>query len=252
MSENLRNAVVLTNTRLDTSVDLLGESLERLVQELDFGFRGWGAAMQLFFDGGTYDEDVIDERLTQKDLNRGTVERFVKEYAWFALQGSFRLPGLDRLCSMDVVLRPSFAAAQPACVLFCLDSWFLEQTWGKSSHSFDPDAAEALGKLAVRLGAHPLVDGFKTVLLPSIGEVRPFDVLALRQALLFPPPVAQTLEDVANLDDSGPGLVSGIKTNIVSLAELAGRWPDGNVFPTTSGFAVLNNLGDVALDGASS
>lgn len=59
MSENHPSAIIITKTRLETAIEIRGQSLEMLVNDYDFGFRGYGAAVQLFFDEGEYDEDII-------------------------------------------------------------------------------------------------------------------------------------------------------------------------------------------------
>src|SRR5690606_5930803 len=144
MSENFPTAVILTKMRLETAIEVMGQSLDMLVHDYEFGFRGWGGPMQMFFEEGGYDEDVIDEQLSQRDFNRETVARFVQRYHWFSLEGSIRLPHVDRLCSLDVVFYPTFDEANPACVLFHLDSWFRESVWGRAIDGHDAEAADTL------------------------------------------------------------------------------------------------------------
>ena len=240
MSENHPSAIILTKTRLETAIDILGQSLEMLVTGYDFGFRGFGAAVQLFFDEGEYDEDVIHEQLMQQDFNRATVERFAHEYGWFSLQGTIRIPGSHRLWGLDVVLYPTFDEAFPACVLFELDSWFLESLRGRNFDTFNPDAADRIVQLSIVLGANELVDGFMTVRLPSLAEVPILDAVLLRNLLLNPQPFPPSYEEA--LATPRPGLVTGIKTELAPLSEIQKQWPDGALLQTITGFSVLSTM----------
>ncbi|KIG16602.1 hypothetical protein DB30_04221 [Enhygromyxa salina] len=107
MSENHPTAIVLTKTRLDTALEVLGETLERLVEDYDFGFRGEGAAMQLSVEGGRCDEDRIDISPEPGDFNRAMVSQLARDWGWFSLEGYIRIPGEDRLWGLDAVLYPT-------------------------------------------------------------------------------------------------------------------------------------------------
>jgi hypothetical protein len=240
MSENHPSAIILTKTRLETAIDILGQSLEMLVNDYDFGFRGFGGAVQLFFDEGQYDEDSIPEQLLQRDFNRATMERFTHEYGWFSLQGTIRIPDVAQLCGLHVVLYPTFDEACPACVLFGLDSWFMESVWGPSFDTFNQDAADRLVQLSIVLGANELIDGFMTVRLPSLAEVPVLDAVLLRTLLLESKPIPASLEEA--LATPRPGLVTGIKTKLVPLSEIQKRWPDGVLLQTITGFSVLSTM----------
>ena len=231
MSENHPSAIVLTKTRLETAIDILGQSLEMLVNDYDFGFRGFGGALQLFFDGGEYDEDIIPEQLLQRDFNRETAERFAHEYGWFSLEGTIRIPGSHRLWGLDVVLYPTFDEVRPACVLFRLDSWFLESVYGRNFDTFNSDAADRLVQLSVALGANVLVDGFMTVRLPSLAEVPILDAELLRNLLLDPQPFNLRL-----------GFVTGIKSQLAPLSEIEKHWPGCDLLQTITGFSVLSRV----------
>jgi hypothetical protein len=244
VSENHPTAVTLTKVPLETAIEVMGQSLEMLVRDYEFGFRGWGGPMQMFFEDGGYDEDVIDEQLRQADFSRETVARFVQRYKWFSLEGSIRLPNVDRLCGLDIVLYPTFDEANPACVIFVLDSWFLESVWGRAFDRYDKEAADTLVKLSVALGAHDLVDGFITDSFSGFDEnLLTFDAAHLR-TLLFQPALGR--KKFAKIEEMlavpSVGLVTGIKTSVVSAAELQLLRRDGVTLRTINGFAVLSIL----------
>ena len=240
MSENHPSAIILTKTPLETAIDILGQSLEMLVTDYDFGFRGYGGAVQLFFDGGRYDEDIIHEKLLQQDFTRATMERFVHEYGWFSLQGSFLIPDVHELCEIDVVLYPTFDEAHPACVLFGLDSWFLESVYGRRFNTFNQEAADRLLQLSVALGANELADGFMTDRLPSLARVPILDAELLRKRLLEHPPFPPSLEEA--LATPSVGLVTGIKTQLVPLSEIQKHWPSCALLQTITGFSILSTV----------
>lgn len=245
MSENHPTAVVLTKTTLDDAIEVLGEALERLVQTHDFGFRGYGAALQLLFEGGRYDEDLIEEPLTQDDFNTATVRRLAQRYRWFALEGSIRAPGADRLCSVSAVLYPTFDGAFPACVVFRLDSWFLESVYGRDFNGFDQEAADRLTRLSIFLGAADRVDGFMTIRLPSLERVPVLDAEILRSLLLDPGVPVTSLEEA--LAAPRVGFITGIRSSIVSTSQLAAVWSGAKVIQTIHGFSVLDTMVHVPL-----
>jgi hypothetical protein len=241
MSENHPSANILTKTRLETAIEILGQSLEILVKDYDFGFRGYGGAVQLVFDEGEYDDDIIiHEQLLQRDFNRETAERLAREYGWFSLEGSIYIPGSHLLWGLDVVLYPTFDEAFPACVLFGLDSGFLESVYGRQFNTFNPDAADRLLQLSVALGANELVDGFMTDRLPSLAEVPILNAELLRKRLLEHPPFPASVE--AALVTPSVGLVTGIKTQLVPLSEIQKRWPRCGLLQTITGFSILSTV----------
>jgi hypothetical protein len=241
MSENHPSAIVLTKTRLETAIEILGQSLEILVNDYDFGFRGYGGAVQLVFDEGEYDDDIIiHEQLLQRDFNRETAERLAREYGWFSLEGSIRIPGSHLLWGLDVVLYPTFDEAFPACVLFGLDSGFLESVYGRQFNTFNQDAADRLVQLSVALGANELVDGFMTVRLPSLAEVPILDAELLRNLLLDPQPFPPSYEEAKAIPR--PGFVTGINSQLVPLSQIEKHWPGCVLLQTITGFSILSTM----------
>lgn len=242
MSENFPIQVVLTKTNTSVAVNILGRTLERLVRDFDFGFRGFGCATQVSLENGQYDENSIRETLLQHQFNVATVKRLHEQYRWFILQGSMRLPDVDRLFSIDAALFPTLDDNCPACVVFELDSWLFESIYGRNMNEFRQEAADLLARLSIMLGANPLTDGFMAQRLAALEDVHPFDASYLRRCLLEPDPFPSTFEDLVAAQGRrcGPGLVTGVKAAVVSPGELRLRWPDGVVIETATGFSVLS------------
>ena len=106
--------------------------------------------------------------------------------------------------------------------------------------SFNEDAAKVLLKLSISLGANDKVEGFQARLIEDLDAVQTFDGATLRQMLLEPQSVADAMAGVGMRN----GLVTGIKSRILSAVEFGQIWRDCDVSETTNGFAVLNTLVD--------
>lgn len=75
--------------------------------------------------------------------------------------------------------------------------------------------------------------------LPSLAEVPMLDAALLRKLLLEPEPIPHSLEEA--LATPSVGMVTGIKTELVSLSEIEKQWPDG-ALQTVTGFSVLSTM----------
>jgi hypothetical protein len=239
MIHRVRSAVILTKTSYESAVQIVGQSLETLVQQFDFGFRGFGVGLRLFFERGRLDEERIDEPLPQKDFAVDTAWRLARRYRWFALRGSIRAPGVNQLLSMGAVLYPTGDPEHPATAVFQLDSWFHARVLAPE---VDRDAADLLLRLSTILGANPLADGFATELLPALSEARVPDGAFLRRALLAPDPPAEPFDPEPDRRSCRPGLVTGVKRTLAPRAEVERKWPRGIVLGTATGFTVLSTM----------
>ena len=77
--------------------------------------------------------------------------------------------------------------------------------------------------------------------ITSLAEVRTFDGLELRQSLNDPASVSEARHGGHMIH----GIVTGIKSSLLTVEEMSAKWGDGELFETINGFSVLNCLVDV-------
>jgi hypothetical protein len=234
MSEDRQLVVVLADTDYDTAVGIFGESLEDLVAEYEFGFRTCGSADRLAFDRESYRNGApVDETIAPTDLTKNKVDELVRKYRWIAMSGTLAVPDAEPLVDFGLLLYPTFSPKRPARVFYWFDYWLLQDIYGPDEDAYDPEAAERLLRLSIFLGANRKTDGFRLDVITAYDEIVPANPERLRSALLQP---AKTL------DGDRPGLVTGIKSSQISVAELRMKWPGMVVQQTVSGFSVLSRL----------
>jgi hypothetical protein len=156
-----------------------------------------------------------------------------QKYGWRGMSGTIVTPAVEPNVDFGLVLYPTFMEEKPARVFSWFDYSLLRDAYGPDEDAYDPETAERLLRLSVFLGANRKTDGFRLDVIAAYDEIVLANTERLRAALLQP---AKTL------DGDRPGLVTGIKSSQISVAELRMKWPGLVVHQTVSGFSVLSRL----------
>ena len=242
MSSDSDIAIIQSKVSHRASLDIVAGALHRLLEHYDFGFRGYGGVLGLEFAGREYlHERELDEGPSSaSDIDRKELERLASRERWFAIGGSIRIPEVDKLLDLDLILYPTFDPERPACVLFRLERDLYDDVW-RSDSSFNEDGAATLFKLCVSLGAHKLVDGFRAMIIADLGDIIPFDGASLRDELLRP----RSAREIRADPRLRHGFVTGVKRSLVSLEEVRQTWRGAAVSETTGGLVVVSRLVDL-------
>lgn len=242
MSSDSDIAIIQSKVSQQVALDIIERSLDLLLEQYDFGFRSYGGVLGLEFQGTEYlqERELDDGPSSASAIDRQELERLTGCERWFSIGGSIRIPGVESLIDLDLILYPTFDQKLPACVLFRLERDLYDGVW-RADNSFNEDAAATLFKLSVRLGANELVDGFQATLIADLSEVSPFDGLALRDELQNPTAV----REIAMNPRLRRGFVTGVRNSPLSMNELRQKWRDFEISATTNGFVVVSRLVDV-------
>lgn len=234
-------AIILSNLSHGHALDVVEQSLARLIDQYEFGFRSYGGALQLVFEGSEFiQEKFINDKIPSvAAIDRPMIEQLVGRYEWLSIGGSIRVPELEHLVDLDLILFPTFDAVSPACVLFRLEGDLYRIIRGEDDN-FNEDTAKLLLKFSISLGANDLVDGFQAILIADLDDVQTFDGEALRQVLLKPQSVENRISGVG----LRTGFVVGIRSQEISSDEIRKIWRNSRVFETVNRFTVLNRLVD--------
>lgn len=231
--------IVLSKTTLSNAIDVLDRAVDNAVQRYDFGFRGYGEVLGLDFDGQTFvgERELASGPSGTSKIDRTALTNLVAAEGWFSIGGSIRIDDVDALVDLDIVLMPTFDAEAPAGVVYRLENDLYASIYGRGA-SYDDGAAGTLVRLCVALGAVDGVDAFQVKLVGDLGEVRPVDSASVRRALICPCSAAEA----ARGSTLRPGLVAGVRRNLLSPDEVRDTWPDGEILETVTGFVVLSTL----------
>lgn len=240
MSESSRIAIVMSRVTEEVAARLFAESLEILIEQYEFGFRGTGGLLRLVFDEQRYkwEEPIGEKSPSAGDITAGAISELIQRYKWFSAAGTIRMEGRKQLRNCQILHYPTFDRNEPSCLIFVLEASLYHDVYGEDDDEFHEDAADTLLALTVRLGANELVDGFQMLLIGSFAEIQPFDGRQLRQSLLEPTSIADRREGKG----FPHGWITGIKRSLLPLPQIRQVWQDGQTFETVSGFSILNDL----------
>ncbi|KIG19415.1 hypothetical protein DB30_02696 [Enhygromyxa salina] len=219
---------------------MLADAIDLLTERYEFGFRGYGGAARLCFDGDKLvDELRLDVVQTIDNLGRATLEQLVDQHRWLSVTGSFRFEGALRLFDINLALYPTFDPERPVCLISHLDA-SLYKDLSNDDDSLNHEAADRMRSLGILLGAHELTDGFNAQNFESFHEVITFDGAALKEALLHPASVRAAYKGGVIT----PGTICGIKKAMLTLNQLRPIWGPAEYFETITGHSILSDMID--------
>ncbi|KIG15329.1 hypothetical protein DB30_05661 [Enhygromyxa salina] len=224
---------------------MLADAIDLLTERYEFGFRGYGGAARLCFDGDKLvDELCLDGFPTIDSLGRATLEQLVNQHRWLSLTGSFRFEGARRLFDINLALYPTFDPERPVCLISHLDASLYKDLRDDDWHRLNHDAADRMRSLGISLGGHDLTDGFNAQNLESFHDVVTFDGAALKEALLHPASVRAAYKGGVIT----PGTICGIKKALLTLDQLRPIWGPAEYFETIRGHSILSSMIDYEFD----
>lgn len=234
-------AIILSKLSRDNALDVIEQSLVHLRDHYEFGFRSYGGVLQLVFEGIDFiQEKFIDDKIPSAAIiDRSLIEQLAERYDWLSIGGSIRMPELDHLIDIDLILFPTFDPVSPACVLFRLEGNLYRKIRAENDN-FNEDIAKLLLKLSISLGANNIVEGFQAILIGDLDDVQTFDGEALRQVLLKP----QSVENAISGVGMRTGFVVGIKCQEPLSNEIRKIWHSCQFLETVNKFVILNRLVD--------
>ncbi|MEC4678765.1 MAG: hypothetical protein VST69_08445 [Nitrospirota bacterium] len=244
MSNESDIAIILSNVSSEDGVRIFEASLLCLLEEFDFGFRGYGGVLQLLFDKNEFvQEKEIDDKINSvTEIDTALIKKLIARYQWLSIGGSIRIPEVDHLVDLDLILFPSFESSCPTCIFFRLEHDLYGRV-GIDKNRFDKDAAEILLKLSLRFGTQNGVTAFQTRLIGDLDDLQPFNAKSLQRSILEP----VALKDRRMGFRPKMGFINGIRRQFLATQTIKKIWKDCETFESVNGFSVLNRLIDFTL-----
>lgn len=245
MSDYLLTAVLTSNVTSDSAVTILVTWLDQLFERYEFGFRGVGGVMRLRYDAKKFKfEDDLPANdpgrvASATELTREVLDGLATKHRWFSITGSIGMPDVPHALDIKIAIVASGDAERPVAAVAHLDARLYHAV--EPDDRFDTAAMERFRDLIVMLGAHPLAEGFHAANAETFGGLMPFTGPQLQASLRNPASVAEARQGGHFIH----GIVTGIKSTLMTLDEMRPRWGDGQLFETTTGFSVLNSMVEI-------
>ncbi|EDM81674.1 hypothetical protein PPSIR1_22194 [Plesiocystis pacifica SIR-1] len=252
MSEHYKIGLVTTVMSHQDALQCLEDALHLLIEQYEFGLRGYGCVSEIEVGGHRHgcQGALIPGYQNLSALEPTGLETLASRNPYFTIDGSIRLRGELRLYDVMLALCPSGVEDNPAIFAVEFPGSFHEDLYAEDPDVPDrmvvrPDEAELFEQLVMALGGHPRADGFTTMIMQHIGEVKAFDAKQLVSALFNPPRVQASWDDRSLLR---AGLVTGIRKELVDEGAVRARWAEVKQFETTAGHVVRSGIVDDPLD----
>jgi hypothetical protein len=242
MSEYLKPAIITASVSLEHGCAMLIDTMNRLIEEYEFGFRGYGDVSRVVYDGREFlYKDILEHSPPLATITPEYLTELVPTHTAVAISGDFRWPGLHRLLPVSVALCRTFVPERPVCLVVHMDA-YLYNTLEDEEERVDHEAADRYQKLAVTFGAHELTEAFIMDNIVSFDEVPVFDGEALKQSFLNRPSIRERWETRGQRVHLPHGEVCGLKNWLLSREQMQALWPGADVFETITGMVIRSDV----------